>query len=281
LRRELKKLKKNNDNEKPKEIKLVSEISKNSYSDYGLDNTFTIFKSINDLLYLVYSTKKKSIIFHDLNNLKIFTEIKKCHNEYITNIRHYLDKNNKRDIIISISNVDNNLKLWNTNNLECILNILHVNEKGFLYSACFMYDNNQNYIVCSNYNETDIPQNIQIFDFDGNIVQKIHKSNKSTFSLDTYYDNKLNKNYIITANLNYVISYDYSNNELYHKYDDNGKGYHFSLIIHNSEDIIKLIESCEDGIIRIWHFHSGLLLNKIKIIDDNLNGICLLNDNYH
>jgi WD40 repeat protein len=91
----------------------------------------------------------------------------------------------------------------------------------------------------------------------------------------------LNKNYIITANLNYVISYDYSNNELYHKYDDNGKGYHFILIIHNSEDIIKLIESCEDGIIRIWHFHSGLLLNKIKIIDDNLNGICLLNDNYY
>jgi regulator of replication initiation timing len=61
LRRELNKLKKYNDNEKPKEIKLVSEISKNSYSDYGLDNTFTIFKSINDLLYLVYSTKKSQL----------------------------------------------------------------------------------------------------------------------------------------------------------------------------------------------------------------------------
>ena len=68
--------------------------------------------------------------------------------------------------------------------------------------------------------------------------------------------------------------------KLYHKYNDNGKGYHFSIKINNSEPFIKLIESCEDGNIRIWNFHSGKLLNKIKIIDDNLNGICLWNNNY-
>ena len=41
-----------------------------------------------------------------------------------------------------------------------------------------------------------------------------------------------------------------------------------------------MIESCEDGHIRIWHFHSGSLLKKIKVTDDILNGICLYNNNY-
>ena len=280
LMQEVEKLKKFHDNKVPKEIKLLSEINNNSYSDYGLDNTFTIFTSINDFLYLIYSTKSKSIICQDLIDQKTVIELKNCHDEYITNLRHYLDKNNKRDIVMSISNADNNLKLWNVNNFECILNILNVNEKGHLYSACFMAENDQNYIISSNYNEINISKNLQIFDFNGNKMNEIINSNEATFFVDTYYDDILNKNYIITANLNYVKSYDYNNNKLYHKYNDNGKGYHFSIKINNSEPFIKLIESCEDGNIRIWNFHSGKLLNKIKIIDDNLNGICLWNNNY-
>ena len=98
--------------------------------------------------------------------------------------------------------------------------------------------------------------------------------------IDIYYDEILDKKYIITGNLNYIKSYDYNENELYFKYYDNGMGYHFSIIIHNQYGIRKIIDSCEDGFIRIWNFHSGLLLNKIKINGDNLNGICLWNSNY-
>ena len=41
-----------------------------------------------------------------------------------------------------------------------------------------------------------------------------------------------------------------------------------------------MIESSSDGIIRIWNFHSGLLLKKIIINKGKLYGICLWNDNY-
>ena len=33
--------------------------------------------------------------------------------------------------------------------------------------------------------------------------------------MDTYYDNNYNKNYIITGNEGYVISYDFNENEIY------------------------------------------------------------------
>ena len=41
-----------------------------------------------------------------------------------------------------------------------------------------------------------------------------------------------------------------------------------------------MIESSEDNIIRIWNFHSGVLLNKIQLSNDGLFGICLWNNTY-
>jgi WD40 repeat protein len=69
---------------------------------------------------------------------------------YITNFRHYLDKNNKRDLIMSISSNDNNLKVWNVNIFQCLVNIRNINKNGFLNSACFLKDNNTIYVITSN-----------------------------------------------------------------------------------------------------------------------------------
>ena len=66
----------------------------------------------------------------------------------------------------------------------------------------------------------------------------------------------------------------------YHKYCDKDNKDHNSIIINDTEEIVKLIESCEDGNIRIWDFHEGNLLKKIKICNNCLYGICLWNSQY-
>ena len=73
------------------------------------NNTFSIFKSICGIFYLIYSNKKSSIISYDLINNKTINIIKKAHKSYIINFRHILDNFNKRDLIISLS-CDNNKK---------------------------------------------------------------------------------------------------------------------------------------------------------------------------
>ena len=120
---------------------------------------------------------------------------------------------------------------------------------------------------------------IKVFDFNGQKIKEIDNTNELTYFIDIYYDKILSKIYIITGNYGYIKSYDYIIKQLYHKYDDNDKCGHSSIIIHNYKNIIKLIESFGDGNIRIWNFHSNLLLNKIKCGDD-LYDICLRNDNY-
>ncbi len=170
-----------NQNKAPTNIKLLYTIEEKSYADYGLDNSFALFNSFNNILYLVYSTKKKSMICYDIKNKTLISEIKNCHKGYITGLRHYADKVNKIDLIMSISNEENNIKLWNIKDMTCILDLKEVNKKGFLYSACFLTDNFENFIVSSNYDEYGHFEYLKVFNFKGQKIKEIKKSNDVRF----------------------------------------------------------------------------------------------------
>ena len=273
----------------PNEYEMEENLTK-SLANYRADNTFVIFNSVNNILFLVYTCKIKeknnSIVSYNLIDYKKINEIKNAHNEEITNYRHYLDKINKRDLIISISAKDNNIRLWNIHNVEFLLSIRNINRIGFLKSACFLNHNNQLYIISSNYNHSENADPIKVYDLAGNKVKEINYENNHTFFIDTYYDQKLSINYIITGNYGYVKSYDYNNSRKYHKYKENkhiDNYEHHSAIIIQSEDIIKLIDTSQNSEIRIWDFHEKELLSKIQISDKdyyNLYGISLLNNQY-
>ena len=266
----------------PRDICFSNDLIRNAYSYYTfLDNTFSVFKSTNDVIYLIYSNINKSIIsFNVIDNKKI-NEIKNAHKEYITNFRYYFDKNHKRDLIISISSDDNNIKLWNIFYSECLLDLRNVNKFGNLYSACFLNYNNEIFIVSSNYNYYGDYEPIKIYDMNCNKIKEIDDSEDQTYFLDTFNDNKTNIAYIIAGNKNSVKSYNYNKNEIYHIYDDNSNKGHYSIILYKKNNIINLIETSEDKNIRIWDFHSCELIKKIKISKNYcLNGLCIWDDKY-
>ena len=246
----------------------------NTYSD--------IFKSIDNIFYLIYANNNNSefsiVLYKLIEDIKIVV-IKKAHKERITNIKHYIEKLNKRDLIIT-SSKDNNIKLWNIN-FECLFNYEKIYDNGFIKSICFLNDNNQTYIVSSNSSHTNLNP-IKIFDLNGNLLKELNDSKKNTLFVDNYYDNKDNKLYIITGNEFSIISYEYIENKIYHNYYDSTQDYieHYNIIINFNENILKLIESAEDGYIRIWNFHSTELINKIKICDDRITCLLLWNNEY-
>ena len=262
----------------PKNIEFLYDIIEDSYSDHTLDNTFCTFKSINNILYLIYSNEKISIISYDLINNKKINELIKAHENYITNFRYFLDKINKRDLILSISADDNNIKVWNVLNFDCLLNMKEINKKGCLYSACFLNFNDQIYIITSN--STFKAEPIKVFDLEGNKTKIIKNNKESVYFLDVYYHYELPKIYILIGGQGYVISYDFIKDEFYHIYRDNNNECHDSIIIFDKNEIIKLIESSKDGIIRIYDFNSTDLLKKIRVSNLYLVSICIWKDNY-
>ena len=266
----------------PKMIQFNKYLTKDAYSGYVYDNSFSIFESINKVLFLIYGNENNSIVCQNLINNQKINEIKNAHNNIITNIRHYLDKINKRDLLLSICAKDNNMKIWNINNWECLLKLDNIYRKGKVSSASLLNNNNENYIITCNYtifNNNSEP--IKIFDIKGNQIKIMNDSYESSYFLDIYYDKQLLKNFIIIGNEGHIKSYDFNKNIIYHKYSDKDKdqGRCFSIIIKEEKNLIKIISSCEKGNIRIWNFNTGNLISKIKI-SGMLYGICLWNDDY-
>ena len=114
----------------------------------------------------------KSIICLNIIDNKKVIEIKNAHSEPITNFRHFLDKINERDIFLSISIKNSNIKLLNFSNMECIANIENVYKNKYnthyLLFACFLTNNNQNFILTGGDGRTNFDKPpIKIFNFKG------------------------------------------------------------------------------------------------------------------
>ena len=243
----------------------------------------TVFKSIYDKVILILSNINNSITAYDLNENKLISEIRNSHHYFISYFKHFLDKMNKRDIIMSLSCQDNNLKVWDAYNWENILNIQKVNNNGYLYSSCFLNINNDILIITSNWQDKKEIEGIKVFNLKGIKINEIKNSKEDIFCVESYYDIRLSKNFIITGNLYYVKSYDFDENKLYYIYKEKRNNYHHhDIILKSNENIIKLIESSYDGFIRIWHFNSNLLLNKIEVSysPGDFYYICLWNNDY-
>ena len=287
-------MKENNNNEInttiPK-ITILKDLANDSYAENDSDNTFCAFKSIDDILLLFYTNKINSVISYNIITNQKVNEIKKAHEKIITNLRHCLDKSNKRDLILSISDRDNNIKIWNAQNCNCLLSLTNIYSKGRIYSACFLNDNSQIYILASSFDwRDDMIELIKVYDLNGNKIKEIEDSYENIFFIDSYYDNKLSKNFIVTGNEGCSKSYDYNNNKLYHKYYDSeqpkyysyANSIHSSIVINNYKNQTYLIESCHAGILWMWDFHSGLKIGIIEASnsEDGISGICLWDNDY-
>ena len=125
--------------------------------------------------------------------------------------------------MISISAWGNNIKLWNINNWECLCNIKNVNKNGYLYSACFLNDNDKIYIIANNYKKhyDGYCEPIRVFNLNGDVIKSINNSNENAFSINTCYDINLKNNFIITGNKSCVKSFDFTDNKLYQIYSNN------------------------------------------------------------
>ena len=291
LKEEVEEMKKNSLSKKEllkasKNITFSSDVINNSFAGYSYEDSFIVFKSIDNITQLVYATKEKTIISYDLEKKRNIASRFKAHKNFITNFKYIFDEENNKDVVISLSKKDNNIKIWNANSWEMISEIINVNKNNFLYSACFLQNDNDIFIITSNgknlqsYQTNEIFENMKLYNLKAEFIKEINDTNDSTYFIDSYYDDNLSKIFIVTGNYNYVKSYDFDNNKLYHKYFENNNGIHPSVIINKIGEKIKLIESCEDGNIRIWGFHSGQLIRKINTENNNLYGICLWNENF-
>ena len=252
-------------------------------------NSPIIFQSeIDNIFYLIYTNdKNNSILSYDIDNNNQMWEIKNI--DKIKNIIYYFDEINKRDLIIIISS--NSLIIWNVINLDMLLDIKKIYQNTYLNSACILNYNNNNYIFTidetgENYSAKSTL--IKVFDFNGKKINEIKMSSiipnnsySQKYFIETYYDIKLSKCFIILSQKYSLISYDYNIGKLLHEYNK----YSFNkdllqiIIFDNKKDKKTELIVTDKKQILIWNFHTGKLLKSIGIIGE-IQNIILWNGNY-
>ena len=76
-------------------------MKKESYSVDRFTNNIIIFKSINNIFYLIYSNYNKDIISYNLNTNQKLNVIHRAHQDFIYSFQHISDNKNKRDLLLS------------------------------------------------------------------------------------------------------------------------------------------------------------------------------------
>jgi len=130
----------------PKKIKYLNDLVQDAGYFPFISEEFCIFKSVDNILYLIYANKNNSIVSYNIIDNKKINEIKNSHDNYISNIKYIMDTTNKKELIISISN---DIKLWNIKTIECLLMIKPAKEnlKKDIFIGCFLKNNKHIYIV--------------------------------------------------------------------------------------------------------------------------------------
>jgi len=249
------------------------------------NNALCLFKSIDDILVLSYFefwNYKHRILSYNIIDKKIIHEIKGF-DEMTNHLSHYLDKKNKRDLLLQIIcgddeyNIRNNIYIWNFSNLDCILNLELVYKEGFIYSASLLKEKNELYLITSNNSGKELSQPLKVFDIKGNKVDEIKSLKRNINYIDVYFDTNLNKNFIVLID-GTLSSFDYTTKKLYKKYNDKKLSpYGDTIIIKQEKKVVKIMECDHNGEIKIFNFHTGDLLFNTR---EGGYGLCFWNDNY-
>lgn len=263
----------------PNRLTFYKNTNSQSFGPNQIDNTFSVFKSMNGDHLLLYGTQNKSIECYDLEKEKVVSIIPKAFSKNLSTIRYYCDKNKKTELILAASSNEKCIQLWNFNQWKLMVTIKDVC-KGNLHSACLLDDKkkNQIFIISSSFNEKEC---LKVWDLNKKVVKEIKDSQDyGTFFVDTYYDDSNDINFIISGNRGYLKSFDYEKNKFYKIYSDiESNGWYRSAIVVKTNNIVKLFGICDNGFFLIWDFHLGEMLKKFNV-NLRLSGLCLWNDSY-
>ena len=235
------------------------DLIKKNYCMFDLDNSFATFKLKNGQLYIVYPHLNSFHCF-DIYDETLVTTIKNAHNFFVLNFRYLYDSFSKRDLIQTISGEDNNIKLWNVENWECLVDI-NANKYGIMFSACFLYDDikQENFIVSSNCTGNNY---IQVFDFKGKKIMDVpyHEEEKNNNEEDDFNNDNNNNNSNDDDN---HIDNDENNNEINFNNENNNDSFDYINNNENNNDE----KTDEENII----INDDYDINKNEEIDENKN----------
>ena len=255
---------------------ITTQLFSNSFYHYRA----CIFSSIkDDNIYVVYGVYSGNLEYYDIsNNNKKNPSIlfKKLFTQPFVSCRYYLDKENKRDLLIICS--DKYVKIINfEKEKSSIILFLNFQNKNGNISTSYIINNNIIVPFSSTKKST-----IEFYDFKNNFVKLLEEKLDFVYSIDNYYWKNKEINYVIITYAKGIVVYDdkFTKFKKIFKGPEDKKDYLESYIINKNESLI--LVGCyslySPGYLYFWNVEKGDLLYSIPI-NSGITGISILNNN--
>ena len=197
-------------------------------------------------------------------------------------MKHFKDREKNRDILVSISDIDCITKIWlyKKTSLSCILNLGNIYNNGMIKGACFVPYDSMIFMFVINYENNNKGDNIKLINIETNKIFVFQNTNQPSNQIESFINS--NKVIIIVCTFSCIKSYIFDplslTLSLYKEYIDKNESEHIYFEIFTHDDFqAKIIDSDNNGNIRIWDFDSCVLLHIIRI-NNNYTDICLYNN---
>jgi WD40 repeat protein len=238
---------------------------------------FTVFKSSKNEYLCVWGTQTFQISGYDFVKDKLVFTYQNAHSSTIFTTRHYFDKKEKQDLILTSSH-DKSVKTWllANGNISPILTISNAQNGCYIYSSCILFTENSDSSVII----TSAPNEFQkVWSFKGQHIKDFGVNTESTYFVDSFYDGKTKKSFILNANSVDVKAYSFPDYQLFKSFKGTPNSWHMSVKMIDRNNVLTLVESDGNGTIRLWDFYEGVEILKVNTTGLNLRGICVWNVN--
>ena len=238
---------------------------------------FTYCKDNN--VYIVYGVISLDLECYDIIGNKKFILISKLHNDSFDSCRHFFDKINKRNLILT-SSFDKHVKVMNfkKEDSEVIIDLgFESYYRPIINTACFI--NNKIVVPFANVESG----NIEIYNMNSICTGKIEKCG-FILGLSSYYWKKTKKYFILVANLEGILAYNEDDLSLYKEFKPNVKatifnGFDEGYIIEKNKLLILINPCFYFEYLFFWDFVNGDLICKLSM-DSGISDICIWDNNY-
>ena len=242
------------------------------------NNRACIFNYCKDSnIYIVYGIISLDLECYDIIKEKKYIIIKKLHKQSFESCRQFYDKNNNRNLILT-SSFDEHVKIINfkKEKSEIIIDLnLETNIITIINTACYI--NNKILVPFSNV-ESGI---IELYNMNSTKIGKIEKCG-FILGLSGYYWKKIQKYFILVANLKGIFAYNEDYLSLYKKFilknqdKDKYVGFDEGYILEKNNLLILMCPCFYYGYLFCFDFVNGCLINKITLSDDSgISDICI------
>ena len=264
----------------PKNLYFYKTISSNIFNNNFYNNRACIFTYCKDNnVYIVYGIISLDLECYDIINNKKFILISKLHNDSFDSCRHFYDKINKRNLILT-SSFDKHVKVMNfkKEDSEIIIDLgFESYFRPIINTACFI--NNKIVVPFANVESG----NIEIYDMNSIRTGKIEQCG-FILGLSSYYWKKTKKYFILVANLEGILAYNEDDLSLYKEFKPNVEdaifnGFDEGYIIEKNEFLILINPCFYFGYLFFWDFINGCLICKLSI-DSGISDICIWDNDY-